>query len=79
MADIKNKERRIFFFEERIFMDGVSGVSADVVAQSVDALNQIMQAAQAQSIEMAQKMIAMQAEMLLSVEPGKGEILDIIA
>lgn len=60
-------------------MDGVSGVSADVIAQSVEALNQIMQAAQAQSIEMAQKMIAMQAEMLLSVEPGKGEILDIIA
>ena len=60
-------------------MDGVSGVSADVIAQSVEALNQVMQAAQAQSIEMAQKMIAMQAEMLLSVEPGKGEIVDILA
>jgi len=60
-------------------MDGVSGVSAEVIARSVEALNQVMQAAQAQNIEMAQKMIAMQAEMLLSVEPGKGEILDIIA
>lgn len=60
-------------------MDGVSGVSAEVIARSVEALNQVMQAAQAQSIEMAQKMIAMQAEMLLSVEPGKGEIIDIIA
>jgi hypothetical protein len=60
-------------------MNGVSGVSADVIAQSVEALNQVMQAAQAQSIEMAQKMIAMQAEMLLSVESGKGEIIDILA
>lgn len=66
-------------FEERYCMDGVSGVSAEVIARSVEALNQVMQAAQAQSIEMAQKMIAMQAEMLLSVEPGKGEIIDIIA
>ncbi len=60
-------------------MDSVSGVSADVVAQSVEAVNRVMQAAQAQSIEIAKKMIAMQVEMLLGVEPGKGEIIDIVA
>ena len=59
-------------------MDGVSSVSGDVVAQSIEAVNQILKVAQAENIEIAQKMIAMQAEMMLGVEPGKGEIIDIV-
>lgn len=60
-------------------MDGISSVSADVVAQSIEAVNQILKVAQAESLEVAQKMIAMQAEMILGLESGKGEIIDIVA
>lgn len=67
------------FPKERFIMDSVSNVSADVIAQSVEAVNQIMQAAQTQSVEIARKMIAMQVEIMLSIESGKGEVLDILA
>ena len=60
-------------------MDSVSNVSVDVVAQSIEAVNQLLKVAQAESIEVAQKMIAMQAEMILGVESGKGEHIDIVA
>ncbi len=40
-------------------MDGISSVSADVVTQSIEAVNQILKVAQAESIEIAQKMIKM--------------------
>ncbi len=54
-------------------------VSADMVAQSVNALNQVMQAAQAQTIELAEKMVYATVEIALGVEAGKGELIDIIA
>lgn len=57
----------------------MDGVSADIVAQSVNALNQVMQAAQAQTIELAEKMVAATVEIALGVEAGKGELLDILA
>ena len=60
-------------------MDAVSGVSADMVARSVDALCSVMQAAVTANIEIAEKMIAMQAEIVLARESGKGELLDIRA
>ena len=60
-------------------MDGISSVSADVVSQSIEAVNQILKFAQAENLEIARKMITAQAEMVLGVESGKGEILDIVA
>ena len=60
-------------------MDGISSVSADIVAQSIEAVNQLLKVAQAENLEIAQKMIAMQAEIMLGVESGKGEIIDIVA
>lgn len=57
----------------------MDGISTEIVAQSVEAMNQVMKAAQAQSMELAQKMIAVTTEIALGVEAGKGELLDIIA
>jgi len=56
----------------------MDGISSEMVAQSVEAVNQVMQSAQAQTIEIAQKMIAMTAEIKVGVEAGKGELIDIL-
>lgn len=57
----------------------MDGVSADMVARSVDALNQVMKTAQAETLELAKKMVAATVEIALGVEAGKGELIDIIA
>lgn len=57
----------------------MDGVSSDIVAQSVDALNKVMQSAQAQTVELAQKMVEATLEIKLGVEAGKGELIDILA
>ncbi len=56
----------------------MDGVSADMVAQSVQALNQVMQYSQAQTIELAEKMVAATVEIAVA-EAGKGTIIDILA
>ncbi len=56
----------------------MDGISSEMVAQSIEAVNQVMKSAQAQSIEIAQKMISMNVEMKLAVEEGKGELIDIL-
>ncbi|MBD3319891.1 MAG: hypothetical protein GF350_02230 [Chitinivibrionales bacterium] len=53
-------------------MDGVSSVS-----QSVEAVSRILQMANQESIEMAEKMVKVSVEMALSQEPGKGANLDV--
>lgn len=55
-------------------MDGISSVS-----RSIDAVNQMMQTAQAKTIETAEKMMKMNVEMTLGSEQGKGQLLDIVA
>ncbi len=57
----------------------MDGVSADIVARSVDALNQVMKTAQAETLELAEKMVAATVEIALGAEAGKGELIDIIA
>lgn len=57
----------------------MDGVSVEMVAQSVEAMNQVMKTAQAQTTELAQKMVAVTVEIALGVEAGKGELLDILA
>ncbi len=57
----------------------MDGVSADIVARSVDSLNQVMKTAQAEMLELAEKMVAATVEIALGAEAGKGELLDIIA
>ncbi len=56
----------------------MNGISSEMIAQSVEAINQVMQTAQAQTIEIAQKMVAMTTEMKVGIEAGKGELLDIL-
>ncbi len=57
----------------------MDGVSPDMVAQSVEAVCQVMKAAQAQYIELAEKMIKVTTEIAVGIETGKGKLLDIIA
>ena len=57
----------------------MDGISSEIIAQSIEAVNQVMKSAQAQSIEIAQKMISMTAEIKVGIEEGKGELIDILA
>jgi len=57
----------------------MDSISSDIVLQSVQALNQVLQAAQAQSIELAEKMVQATLEIKLGAEAGKGALLDIVA
>ena len=54
-------------------------LSSDVILQSAEALNQIIQSAQAQAIELAEKMVYATMEIRLGAEAGKGELLDLLA
>lgn len=56
----------------------MDGITSEMIAQSVEAANQVMKSAQAQSIEIAQKLISMTAEIKLGIEAGKGELIDIL-
>lgn len=55
-------------------MDGVASVS-----QSVDAVNQLLMAASQKTMEQAEKMIKVTAEMALGQEAGKGALFDTVA
>ncbi|HEX3020679.1 MAG TPA: hypothetical protein VHP36_10275 [Chitinispirillaceae bacterium] len=55
-------------------MNGISNVS-----QSIDAVNQILQSAQAKTIKTAEKMIKVNTEMALGKQTGKGELIDLFA
>ncbi|MBD3345533.1 MAG: hypothetical protein GF401_10765 [Chitinivibrionales bacterium] len=55
-------------------MDGVSSV-----AQSVQALNQVLQSANKETVEMAEKMVKVNVEMALGAELGKGGSVDVSA
>ncbi len=57
----------------------MDGVSAQSVAQSVEALNEVMQQASAKSIDMAEKLVKVALEMSLGKEPGKGANIDTYA
>ncbi len=54
-------------------MDGISNVT-----QSVDAVNQIMQVAQAKAIQTAEKMMKVNVAMTLGQEMGKGNLIDLL-
>jgi hypothetical protein len=53
-------------------MDPVSAA-----AQSIEAVNNILQAAHQASIETAEKMVKVSVEMSLSAELGKGSLVDL--
>lgn len=55
-------------------MDGVSSVS-----QSINAVNDMLQMAQAQTIKTAEKMMKVSVEMAVGLEQGKGQLLDLVA
>lgn len=57
----------------------MDAVSSAHVSQSIEAVNQIMQQANQQSIEMAEKLMKVGVEMSLRAEPGKGENIDLVA
>jgi hypothetical protein len=54
-------------------------VSTSNVSQSIEAVNQILQQANQQSTEMAEKLMKVGVEMSLAAEPGKGENVDLMA
>lgn len=55
-------------------MDSISSVT-----QSIDAVNQMMQVAQAKSIQTAEKMMKVSVAMTLGQETGKGNLIDLVA
>jgi|GEM_PF-1464251 len=57
-------------------MDGVSAAQA---AQSVDAVNRILQMAVKESTDMAEKLVKAAVEMSVGQEPGKGANIDVTA
>ena len=54
-------------------------ISSEIIAQSIEAVSQVMKSAQVQYIEIAQKMISMTAEIKVGIEEGEGELIDILA
>ena len=52
---------------------------AAVSARSIEAVNQILQMANAQSIEAAEKLMKVSVEMSLGAEVGKGAAVDVSA
>lgn len=65
---------RINDVNKEVAMNGISNVS-----QSIDAVNQILQSAQAKTIKTAEKMIKVNTEMALGKQTGKGELIDLFA
>lgn len=55
----------------------MSGVSN--VAQSIDAVNQVLQAAQTKAMQTAEKMMKVNVAMTLGQETGKGNLIDLVA
>lgn len=55
-------------------MNSISNVS-----QSIDAVNQIMQAAQVKTIQTAEKMMKVNVAMTLGQQTGKGQLVDLVA
>ncbi len=53
--------------------------SISSVSQSIDAVNQIMQAAQAKTIQTAEKMMKVNVAMTLGQQTGKGQLVDLVA
>ncbi len=53
--------------------------SVSNVAQSIDAVNQVMQAAQIKAIQTAEKMMKVNVAMTLGQEAGKGNLIDMVA
>jgi len=53
--------------------------STQSVAQSIEAVNQVLQNAQSQSIEHAEKLVKANAEISLASTPGKGGNIDVTA
>ena len=52
----------------------VSG--ADAVMQGVEAMNQVLQNAQSETMELAEKMVKVTVETALASKPGMGDIID---
>jgi hypothetical protein len=51
----------------------MDGVSQAAVAQSTEAVNQVLQMATSASIEQAEKLVKVNAEMSLATVPGLGQ------
>ena len=49
---------------------------ADMVARSTEAMGQILEMAQSESIELAEKMVKVNLETSLASKPGMGDIID---
>lgn len=56
------------------FMDSVSAVSA-----SIDAVNQVMQNMNKETLDMAKKLIQVNVNLAVGEETGKGQLIDMIA
>ncbi|HLV33361.1 MAG TPA: hypothetical protein VKY57_17470 [Chitinispirillaceae bacterium] len=55
-------------------MDSVSAVSA-----SIDAVNQVMQNMNKETLDMAKKLIQVNVNLAVGEETGKGQLIDMIA
>ncbi len=55
----------------------MEGISA-AVSQSTEAMNDVLRMAATEKVEMAQKLVRVQAEMTLSAGPGKGQNLNLL-
>lgn len=62
----------LFIWERKVTMDGI----ANNVAQSVEAVNQILQTATQANIDLDKKMLRATAEMAIGRELGKGQSVD---
>jgi len=56
------------------FMDSVSAVST-----SIDAVNQVMQNMNKETLDMAKKLIQVNVNLAVGEETGKGQLIDMIA
>ncbi|MBD3314474.1 MAG: hypothetical protein GF344_01695 [Chitinivibrionales bacterium] len=57
----------------------MNGVSQTMIAQSTEAVNQVLQMATNAGIEQAEKLVKMNAEMNLATVPGLGESVNTYA
>ncbi len=58
----------------------MDGISVETISSSIEAMSDVMEMAQIKSIELAEKMVAVQTEIALSLakEAGKGEVIDML-
>ena len=57
----------------------MSEISSDLVSSGIQATNQVLRNAQAESLELAKKMVSVSADLKLNREAGKGDMVDIFA